>query len=81
AISEDYFVNVGTGRDIKLKELVDKIKAIVGFRGEIVYNPSKPDGTPRKLLDVSKVNSLGWEAKIDLETGIRESYRWYNFEF
>jgi len=67
----DYFVNVGTGTDIKIKDLAIMIKEIVGFKGEIKHDLSKPDGTPKKLLDVSKIKQLGWEPKISLEEGIK----------
>ncbi|GIX42966.1 MAG: GDP-L-fucose synthase [Leptospiraceae bacterium] len=75
--SDDYFVNIGTGEDIKLKDLAYKIKDMIGFKGEITHDLSKPDGTPRKLLDVSKINQLGWQYKISLEEGIRKTYRFY----
>ena len=76
-ISPDYFVNLGTGEDIKLKDLAIMIKNIVGFEGEIKYDTSKPDGTPRKLLDVSKIKELGWEARVSLDEGIRKTYSSY----
>ncbi len=68
-------VNVGTGEDISIKNLAELIKSIVGFKGEIVWNDSKPDGTPRKLLDVSLIQSLGWKHKIELEDGIKAVYK------
>jgi GDP-L-fucose synthase len=71
------FVNVGAGRDIPIKELAERIRRIVGFPGEIRFDSSKPDGTPRKLLDSSRMKSLGWEPKISLEEGIKRAYRWY----
>lgn len=71
------FVNVGTGRDLTIRELAEMVKGIVGFEGEIVWDLSKPDGTPRKLLDVSKMKSFGWEPKTGLEEGIRKTYAWY----
>jgi GDP-L-fucose synthase len=71
------FVNIGKGEDIKIKELAPLIKQIVGFEGEIRYDPSKPDGTPRKLLDSSRIRSLVWEPKTPLEEGIRKTYAWY----
>lgn len=77
SLSPDYFVNIGTGEDLKINELALIIKKIVGFRGEIIYDTSKPDGTPRKLLDVSKINQLGWKYKISLEEGIKDTYEWY----
>lgn len=71
------FVNIGTGEDTKIKDLAEMIKEIVGFDGEIKYDLSKPDGTPRKLLDVSRIKTLGWERKVSLEEGIRMTYEWY----
>ncbi len=68
-------VNIGTGKDISIKALALLIKEIVGFSGEIIWNTDKPDGTPRKLLDVSLIHSLGWEHKIELKTGISEVYK------
>lgn len=67
-------INVGTGSDITIEDLAHLVKKIVGFEGEIVFDTSKPDGTPKKQLDVSKINALGWRAKIDLEEGIRQAY-------
>ena len=72
--NEKQFVNVGCGEDLSIKELVELIKNIVGFDGEIKFDSSKPDGTPRKLMDVSKVKSLGWSPKINLEQGIKLAY-------
>lgn len=68
------FVNIGTGEDIAIKDLALMIKQIVGYEGEITHDLSKPDGTPRKLMDVSKLNNLGWKARIGLEEGIRSVY-------
>jgi GDP-L-fucose synthase len=73
----DQFVNVGVGKDISILELAKLIKEIVGFEGEIVNDLSKPDGTPRKLLDVTRLNDLGWEAQISLEEGIEDTYQWF----
>jgi GDP-L-fucose synthase len=67
-------VNIGTGKDITIQELAEMIKKITGFTGEITWNTSKPDGTPRKLLDVSLIHSLGWKHAIELDGGIREVY-------
>ena len=66
--------NIGCGNDVAIRELVDVIREIVGFQGEIAYDTTKPDGTPRKLLDVSRMKALGWTARIDLRTGIRSAY-------
>ena len=70
-------INIGTGEDVKIKDLAEMIKQAVGFDGEIKYDSSKPDGTPRKLLDVSKINALGWKSKTNLKDGIKKSYEWY----
>jgi len=70
-------INIGVGKDISIIELADLIKDIVGFNGTIHYDRSKPDGTPRKLLDVSKLKALGWQPKISLRQGIEMTYRWY----
>ena len=72
--SLDISVNIGVGTDIPIKDLAELIKKIVGYKGEIVWNKDKPDGTPRKLLDVSLIHSLGWKHRIELENGIREVY-------
>ncbi|MGE5847190.1 MAG: GDP-L-fucose synthase family protein [Ignavibacteria bacterium] len=71
------FVNIGTGKDITISELASLIGEIVGFKGEIVYDSDKPDGTPRKLMDVSRIHSLGWEHKTPLREGIEKTYKWY----
>jgi GDP-L-fucose synthase len=63
-------INIGTGTDLTIKELAELIKRIAGYTGNLEYDPSKPDGTPRKLLDVSRLRALGWKAKIGLEEGI-----------
>jgi GDP-L-fucose synthase len=70
-------VNVGLGEDIGIGELAELVCEVVGYRGGIVYDTTKPDGTPRKLLDVSKLHSLGWQAKIPLRGGIEQTYYWY----
>jgi len=75
--SSDEIVNVGTGTDVSIAELADLVRETVGFDGEIVYDSSKPDGTPRKLLDVSRLRSLGWEARISLPEGLRSTYQWF----
>lgn len=70
-------INVGTGEDIEIKRLAEIIKNIVGFEGEIEYDRTKPDGTPRKLLDVSRLNALGWKHQTTLENGLRKTYEWF----
>ncbi|MGF9913807.1 GDP-L-fucose synthase [Paenibacillus ehimensis] len=73
----DEIINIGVGEDISIRELAEKIKDIVGYRGEIAFDPTKPDGTPRKLVDVTKLNGIGWKANISLEEGLRQTYAWY----
>lgn len=75
--SDKGFVNIGTGEDISIKDLALLIKKIVGFEGELTFDRSKPDGTPRKLMDVSRLHGLGWKHRIDLEAGIRSVYKQY----
>jgi GDP-L-fucose synthase len=70
-------VNVGTGTDATIRELAEMVAQVTGYQGEIVFDRSKPDGTPRKLLDVSKLTKLGWKASIPLEAGIAQTYEWY----
>jgi GDP-L-fucose synthase len=70
-------INVGVGSDVTIKELATLIARVVGYEGAIGNDLSKPDGTPRKLLDVSRLNALGWKPAIDLEDGVRQTYAWY----
>ncbi len=70
-------VNIGVGEDISIKELAEKIKDVVGYEGELKFDTSKPDGTPRKLVDVTKLNSLGWKASTSLDRGLRQAYQWF----
>ena len=70
-------VNIGTGRELTIRQLAEKIKEVVGYTGELRFDPSKPDGTPRKLLDVSKLTALGWTAHTSLDDGLRATYRDY----
>jgi GDP-L-fucose synthase len=71
------FLNIGTGTDISIKELAYKLKDIIGFKGKFVFDSSKPDGMPRKLVDSQKINRMGWSSTIDLSTGLKLSYSWY----
>ncbi|MFZ2189846.1 MAG: GDP-L-fucose synthase [Candidatus Magasanikiibacteriota bacterium] len=73
----DIFTNLGTGTDITIKELTELVKKVIGFAGEIVWDTTKPDGTPQKLQDMTKMHSLGWKHKIELEEGIRMTYESY----
>ena len=74
---EPCFVNVGVGFDCTIKELADVVHDAIGFSGEVVYDESKPDGTPQKLLDVSRLSNMGWRSKIDLRAGTKMMYEWY----
>lgn len=73
----DYLYNVGTGVDLTIKELAETIQKVTGHQGEIIWDATKPDGTPRKLMDISKMHSLGWKHKVDLEQGIQMTYDWF----
>jgi GDP-L-fucose synthase len=73
--NEKQFVNVGTGEDLSIKELAEIVKQTVGFKGELIFNTEKPDGTPRKLLDVTKIHHLGWKHQINLSDGIASVYQ------
>ena len=79
--NDNEIVNIGSGREITIKDLANLISEIVGFEGKIVFNTEKPDGTPRKLLDVSKLKKLGWSSKISLEEGITSVYKEYLNQF
>ncbi|MBQ0042513.1 MAG: GDP-L-fucose synthase [Lachnospiraceae bacterium] len=75
--SGEQHVNIGTGKELTIKELAEKVKDTVGFEGKIIWNSAMPDGTPRKLTDVSKLHSLGWMHKVDLDEGIKLAYEWF----
>ncbi len=74
---DDVAINVGVGDELTIKELAELIQGVVGFKGKIDWDSSRPDGTPRKLLDVSRISALGWKAQISLEDGLRSTYEWY----
>jgi GDP-L-fucose synthase len=75
--SGEMFLNVGTGREMTILELAESIAAVVGWSGTFTFDRSKPDGMPRKVMDVSRLRALGWSAPTDFETGMKEAYRWY----
>jgi GDP-L-fucose synthase len=75
--NDEVAINVGVGEDVSIKELALTIRETVGFSGTIEWDSSKPDGTPRKLLDVSRITALGWEAQVSLKDGIASTYEWY----
>jgi GDP-L-fucose synthase len=74
---DEQWINVGWGRDTTIRELAESICRVVGFEGSLRFDPSKPDGTPRKLLDTSRLSALGWSPRIDLEAGLRSTYKWF----
>ena len=74
---DDVAINVGAGQDISISELAELIQQVVGFQGSIKWDPSKPDGTPRKLLDVSKIRELGWSPRVSLQDGLSSTYEWF----
>ncbi len=77
ATAFDSLYNVGCGEDLSIGELAELICSVVGYKGELVFDPSMPDGTPRKLLDISRIRELGWQPSISLEDGLRDTYAWY----
>ncbi len=74
---DEHLYNVGTGKDITIKKLAETVQRIIGHKGEIIWDRNKPDGTPRKLMDVSKLKSIGWKYQIELEDGIEKTYVWF----
>ena len=70
-------VNVGTGQEVSIKQLAETVQRVVGYQGKIIWNAAMPDGTPRKLTDVSKIQKMGWKHKVDLEEGIKLAYDWF----
>jgi GDP-L-fucose synthase len=75
--SGEMFLNVGTGKDMTILELAQSIATVVGWKGRFTFDPSKPDGTPRKVMDVGRLRALGWSASTDFESGMQEAYEWY----
>jgi GDP-L-fucose synthase len=75
--SEQDIVNVGTGLDVSIRELAEMMKDVVGFKGVLAWDPTKLDGTPRKLLDVGKIKEMGWQAKVPLRDGLEQTYQWF----
>ena len=74
---QEYLYNIGTGKDLSIKELAETIQKVIGHKGNIIWDKSKPDGAPRKLLDVSKIKETGWQYSTELENGIKMTYQWY----
>ena len=74
---DEYLYNVGSGKDVTIKTLAETIQRIIGHHGDIIWDRSKPDGTPRKLMDVSKMKAVGWQYETELEQGIQKTYKWF----
>ena len=74
---QENLYNIGTGKDITIKELAETIQKVIGHQGNIIWDSNKPDGTPRKLMDVSKMAAIGWEYSTELEDGIKNTYKWF----
>ena len=70
-------INVGTGVDCTIREMAETMAKVVGFEGDVVFDSTKPDGTPRKLMDVSRLSDLGWRYQVDLEVGLTKTYQWF----
>ena len=70
-------INVGTGKDVTIKEMAEAMKEVVGFKGDLIFDTTKPDGSPRKLIDVSRLSNMGWKYNLDLEDGLKKTYKWY----
>ena len=75
--SDEIHLNIGTGEDVEIRELAQIIKEVVGYQGEIISDITKPDGTPRKLLNVDRLHNTGWKHKVELREGIERVYKWY----
>ena len=70
-------INVGTGKEITIRQLSELVVKTVGFEGEVIFDDTKPDGTPRKLIDVEKLHRLGWTHKVEIEEGVKKLFEWY----
>ena len=70
-------INVGTGKDVTIREMAETMKQVVGFKGKLTFDTTKPDGAPRKLIDVTRLENMGWKYSLDLEDGLTKTYNWY----
>jgi GDP-L-fucose synthase len=70
-------INVGTGKDVTIQEMAQTMKEVVGYKGVLIFDTSKPDGAPRKLIDVTRLKNMGWKYSVDLEEGLEKTYKWY----
>jgi GDP-L-fucose synthase len=73
----EYLYNVGSGKDISIRKLAETVKKVTGYKGKVIWDSSKPDGTPKKLMDISKMKNIGWEYSTELEVGIKKTYNWF----
>jgi len=73
-------INVGTGKDVTIKEMAEAMKEVIGYTGKLSFDTTRPDGAPRKLIDVTRLGSMGWEYSVDLKKGLRKTYKWYKRE-
>jgi len=71
-------INVGTGKEVTIREMAETMKQVIGFKGELTFDTTKPDGSPRKLIDVFRLSNMGWKYNIDLEDGLKKTYNWYS---
>jgi GDP-L-fucose synthase len=78
---EEQHINVGVGSDISIRELAELIQGVTGYQGKILWDETKPDGTPRKVMDVSRIHALGWQARVSLNEGVRDTWEWYREQF
>ena len=70
-------INVGTGKDVTIREMAETMKEVIGFKGELTFDTTKPDGAPRKLIDVSRLSNMGWNYSVNLKDGLSQTYKWY----
>ena len=70
-------INVGTGKDVTIREMAETMKQVVGFKGKLVFDTTKPDGVPRKLIDITRLKKMGWNYSVELEEGLHKTYKWY----
>ena len=70
-------INVGTGKDVTIKDIAEIIKQVVGYKGKLIFDTTKPDGAPKKLINVTRLKNMGWKYSVDLESGLKETYKWY----
>jgi GDP-L-fucose synthase len=70
-------INVGTGKDVTIREMAEAMKEVVGFKGRLTFDATKPDGAPRKLINITRLSNMGWKYSVDLKDGLADTYKWY----